>query len=241
MKEHPILFSALMVRAILEGRKTVTRRIVKDPGLPCATDAQQRDRIRRSIPCPYGQPGDRLWVRETCRAEELTLEAAERDGFENGDGVPLGGLGGVRYLADNWFRPIDNTLAASDAWGALYAYRSKSGVTVPPIHMPRWASRITLEVTGVRVERLQDISVADAMAEGVDPAPGVSGEDDITIGLVMSLHDMRNPDRKMMPAPVARFVLLWDSINGKKPGVTNWNANPLVWVVEFKRVLHAES
>jgi len=174
MKERPILFSAPMVRAILAGTKTQTRRVVKcdirGPSDPMDTwdwydkkgkwaGAHGRGfpfkKTNAALLCPYGQPGDRLWVREACLAEELP-----------------DGLDGVRYLADEAFLAIESTQEGADRWLALRYYGKRPSPvapvkTVPAIHMPRWASRITLEVTAVRVERLQDISIADAMAEGV--------------------------------------------------------------------------
>jgi hypothetical protein len=143
---------------------------------------------------PYGAPGDRLWVRETCRAEEL------RDGLD-----------GVRYPADKAFVAIPGS--AADCWIDLNAYRGQKGAVVPAIHMPRWASRITLEVTGVRVERLQEISQDDAEAEGIDFLRGVPDADETL--------DARG-----------LFHCLWDGINGDGA----WAANPWVWVVEFRRV-----
>lgn len=166
--------------------------------------------------CPYGQPGDRLWVRETSRAHELTDKEAEADTFgvieRLGLEVPPCGLDGVVYAADNAFREIENSREASERWMKMNAYRGMQGATVPAIHMPRWASRITLEVTGVRVERLQDISEADARAEGCD---AYLAEESPAI------------DQARMD-----YANLWESING--PG--SWDLNPWVWVVGFKRV-----
>ena len=211
MTDKPILFSAPMVRAILEGRKSQTRRIIKPQpdavldGEPYWHIGGYRTRVGAKNPffCPYGQPGDRLWVRETCRAEELPS-----------------GLDGVRYLADDCFIPIENTEAASDAWLSLAAYGQRlSGHhkcrKVPAIHMPRWASRITLEITGIRMERLQDISESDAMAEGW------ARRDDLT-----------SDDEVHREAAREWFMDIWESING--PG--SWCANPWVWVVEFRRI-----
>lgn len=210
MTEKPILFSAPMVRAILEGRKSQTRRIMKPQpdavldGEPYWHIGGYRTRIGARNPffCPYGQPGDRLWVRETCRAEELPS-----------------GLDGVRYLADDCFIPIDNTEEACDAWIDLSYYSKQASPsapikTVPSIHMPRWVSRITLEITGIRVERLQDISESDALAEGIDPK--------------------FPPDEQVANAARMRYADIWESING--PG--SWAANPWVWVVEFGRARH---
>ena len=197
MKERPILFGAPMVRAILSGTKTQTRRAVKPQpthfnpvGVPrrARPDAPSSDVIR----CPYGQPGDRLWVRETfC------------DDWHMDRGV-------VEYRADG---ELD-----SDMFDAGCTWR-------PSIHMPRWASRITLEVTDVRVERLQEISEADAIAEGVHPDDACLPDDDTSafsrIGPVCNAS-----------FPVARYAALWESING----IGAWEKNPLVWVIEFRRV-----
>lgn len=181
-----------MVNAIISGRKTQTRRIIK-PVQPRADGMWPAG--RDPVPdCPYGQPGDRLWVRETCRAEELKS-----------------GLDGVRYLADNAFIVIENSQEASDRWFDLFSYGGKRGAGVPSIHMPRWASRITLEVTGVRVERLQEISHQDAIAEGVTGST-----------------EMRE---QKLTVPHHLFADLWESING--PG--SWEKNPFVWVLEFKQ------
>lgn len=197
MKERPILFSAPMVRALLAGTKTQTRRVVKpapqtvrnhrsaawdgDPAelMKLLTTAGRR--------CPYGQPGDRLWCRETW----LTV---------NGDDT--------FYRADYLHDP-----AGDRAHGVAWK---------PSIHMHRSRSRITLEVTGVRVERLQDISEADALAEGVTPLPG--GDMWTAGGLYDGpLHAAR---------PQWAYRRLWEQINGPE----SWAANPWVWVVEFRRL-----
>jgi hypothetical protein len=213
MKERAIIFSAPMVRAILAGPKTQTRREVKVPGVKSnlwggplnyrGVAIVRADVDYLSVPgvgsvfCPYGQPGDRLFVREAFRLCQEADEVSPRDsdpGYR------------VWYEADKPHQP-----------GA--------GRLRPSIHMPRWASRITLEVTGVRVERLQDISKADAVAEGVRPDCRCLPDDDTAafnrIGKVRGNS-----------FPIARYAALWESING--PG--SWDANPWVWVVEFKRV-----
>ncbi len=219
MTEKPILFSAPMVRAILDGSKSQTRRIMKpqpdDDGhvtvgeigtsLGVAYLRGERGGQCLRVPCPYGFPGSRLWVRETCRAEELP------SGLDSPETL------GVRYLADDCFIPIGNTPESGDVWLDLRYYGKRASPvapvkTVPAIHMPRWASRITLEITGIRVERLQDISEADALAEGIDPK--------------------FPPDEQVANAARMRYADIWESING--PG--SWAANPWVWVVEFRRV-----
>jgi len=191
MKEKPILFSGDMVRAILEGTKTQSRRIVKpqpDIAVPgpipgsgvCGRftpEDEKFGRLGKTIPCPYGHPGDRLWVRETwAMAHGLPPESHLRHQ--------------VLYAAD-------------------YAPGMLGCPARPSIHMHRWASRITLEITGVRLERLQEISDADALAEGCSAA------------------DMKSGD-----CLASVYARLWDQING--PG--SWAANPWVWVIEFKRL-----
>lgn len=174
--ERPILFSGLMVRAILRGRKTQTRRVVKrQPDrhlfhLECLASGEWRDEEISLGKCPYGQPGDRLWVRET---------------FAN-----LGDYG-ISYRAD------------SDAFGDTWT---------PSIFMPRSLSRITLEISAVRVERIDSITDSDAVAEGIA---------------------LRGTTRFCGEARI-EFKNLWDLINAKRG--FGWNANPWVWVIEFRRV-----
>ena len=183
MKERPILFSGEMVRAILEGRKTQTRRVIKhqpDGMDPVYTKDFKRDFGCRS--CPYGVPSDRLWVRETHALD-----------------VPgCGEQGGVSYQADH------------DDNGGDGPTRIKWR---PSIYMPRWASRVTLEITDVRTERVQDVTNANITAEGMP----------------------RSGDGFVSPeTPRIWFRNLWDSIN-EKPGRA-WADNPWVWVIEFRRV-----
>lgn len=219
MKERPILFNGAMVRAVLAGTKTQTRRVVK-PGFgqdwlspatlgrslrarPVILDGEQWaqfahplsgqtvDEILHDewsplacIRCPYGQPGDRLWVREAWAKTTVfpdTMMTVYREG--------------------------DNRTDYGGPWK-------------PGIHMFRRDSRLTLEVTGVRVERLQDISEADAQAEGVDYDPGEGGTYWVP-GLGCGSDSAAGSYRR-----------LWESING--PG--SWDANPWLWAVEFKRV-----
>lgn len=185
MNERPIIFNDAMVRAILDGRKTQTRRIVK--GLPLAwLDDTGFEPEFVAAPenhlSPFGFPGDRLWVRE-CFA---TLAAGSYEQEK-----PCSGRN-----QDVRCRATDR-LANSDKDVRGYSWR-------PSIHMPRWASRITLEITGVRVERLQDINVVDAHREG---APNLVGADTIKW-----------------------FVDMWQSIYGAE----SWQSNPWVWVVEFQ-------
>lgn len=188
MTSRPILFSAPMVRALLAGRKTQTRRAIKPQPQP-----NGGRRLTKLAPylcedgrwnwvlaatghgtgdpflCPYGAPGDELWVRETW-AQGLVACVYHADGTK----------------VQRW---------------------------QPSIHMPRWASRITLRIEEVRIERLQDISEADAIAEG---APAVS------------LHDLDGASI----APSRRYRELWESING----AGSWRENPWVWAITFERL-----
>lgn len=201
-KERPILFSAPMVRAIIEGRKTQTRRVVKpDPASdinPILVDGAWQWATRESRrACPYGEPGDRLWVRETThRRPMLHLLTGE----------PLAPkYDGGAYSAD------DEDVLTPEGFDIGWWYSRK---VCPAIHMPRLASRIDLEVTGVRVERLQDISNDDARAEGILPE------------YAESCIDHGHPFNA-----IPRFQLLWESSNG----AGSWDANPWVWVVEFRK------
>ena len=184
MKERPILFSAPMVRAILSGSKSQTRRIVKARDLEWMDVHQGLREPDNAERCPHGQPGDRLWVRETWHDASSSLHSCA---LYRADGIDL-----------HW-----------DKW-------------TPSIHMPRWASRITLEITSVRVERLQEISIEDAKAEGA------WGPDD---SIVQKVTDYFGTDI-FSANPRKAFQMLWESINGPD----SWAANPWVWVIEFRRL-----
>jgi hypothetical protein len=194
IKERPILFSAPMVRAILEGRKTVTRRPVKGAASKWLIDfTPEFVADRANDLCPHGKPGDRLWVREAwarvgnCDPRYLTFSAT--------------------YPA--CLPPeLENIQAASEI-------RWK-----PSTHMFRRDSRILLKITDVRVERLQDISEGQALAEGIYSDPAVNG---------MYTADGDNYTSKS-DGPDRAFADLWNSVGG------DWDANPWVWVDEFKRV-----
>lgn len=190
MRERPILFGGPMVRAILEGRKAQTRRVVKPQPVGNA-DVQFQIGNAVTLPpdgkqlcCPYGKPGDRLWVRENLTA---------KDGF-------------MVYAADG--ARVD--CGAMD-WPACIEKRK----TIPSIHMPRWASRILLEVIGVRIERLNEISAPDCIAEGVNVH-----------------HDHYDKSDASIYSVISAYYDLWTNLNG--PG--SWEENPWVWVIEFKRV-----
>ena len=208
MKERPILFSGPMVRALLDGSKTQTRRVVKPQpthfnpvGVPRLAKPVGPNAV---ITCPYGQPGDRLWVRESW-APDPPCDGTW--GYTTWAGCREGQIAGVpdRFRHPRFCNYAANWLHGPIRW-------------TPSIHMPRWASRITLEITGVRVERLQDISEADAKAEGIEKTP--SG--------FWSLYGQADVDGTYSPR--SSYRALWESING--PG--SWDANPWVWVVEFK-------
>ncbi|MFL1552539.1 hypothetical protein K0P33_11750 [Pseudomonas sp. ArH3a] len=225
IKERPILFSAPMVRAILEGRKTVTRRVMKSqPDVDATITAESynvavtnRQGYQEAGPeifgawwrdgeagckCPFGQPGDRLWVRETF----IDLRGT---GVEHRPD-PDGPLQRYAYAAD--CRPGSHSDEARKDFGLKYK---------PSIHMPRAACRILLEITDVRVERLQDISEEQAKAEGVRLYT-----DHAELGDWWHVEGIETYSAD----PRKSFELLWSSVGG------NWNANPWVWVVEFKRV-----
>lgn len=207
MKERPILFSAPMVRALLAGTKTQTRRVVKYQA-PDLVDDDGWPLVDRSIDgigyvrgaCPYGQPGDWLWLRESFMPIPL---AAAPGPSQTPWSIVYAAGGQTELLAPSSYNP------------ALYNYERWT----PSIHMPRWASRITLEITGVRVERLQDISEADALWEGIErhaDGNGLHTED--------GMHYSDDPRES--------FASLWEYINGHD----SWDANPWVWVIEFKRI-----
>lgn len=187
MKERPILFSGAMVRAILDGSMTQTRRFVKGEALRWLADGFTPEFVAdyKNKLCPYGQPGDRLWVRETWARDSEDDALFYRADVGSGN------------EADEWQRNIDD---------GANGYRWR-----PSIHMPRDVSRITLEVTGVRVERLQEIGEVDARAEGAPWAACSSPQ--------VGSHK-------------AGFAQLWEGINGAE----SWSANPWVWVIEFEVV-----
>lgn len=205
MTEHPILFSGPMVRAILAGAKTQTRRVCKPEWLRCLDSEDDEDRAKAVAGCPYGAPGMRLWVRETW------AEAG------NEDHAPLDPRRAL-YRADT--KPGDyGADVFQDGREYFDGWR-------PSIHMPRWASRIDLEVTGVRVERLQEISEEDARAEGVDEWIPC----EIRTGIRARIWG----GGKRQGTAREHFSILWDSINSKRG--YGWDANPWVWVIEFRRV-----
>lgn len=216
MKETPILMCGEMVRATLEGRKTNTRRIVKPQppadayrpvnhphrGIRFGRDdasfwpGPNKKYATNFLRCPYGQPGDRLWVRETWKPDPAfgyppNTKASSLDQGTN-----------ILYAA---------TLPKEHPKATLQRWR-------PSIFMPRWASRITLEITGVRVERVQDISERGALAEGMT---GIVGGED-----AYSNSDI------CLARP--QFRMLWDRLNVRRG--YGWEKNPWVWALTFKIV-----
>ncbi|SCZ33043.1 MULTISPECIES: hypothetical protein [Burkholderia] len=209
MKERPILFSGPMVRAILEGRKTQTRRVAKE-----FAGRDDLDAILGRFPnqrgCPHGEPGDRLWVREAFRlTSDFDGDNPTRVGERCLDAGYRAPWAPVRYEVDG----------AERDWrwvGTPPGHEVTAGRARASMHMPRWASRITLEITRVRAERLQTISWDDAIAEGIkDPRRAAVRIDPID-------------------GTVAQFRQLWDSLNASRGH--GWDANPWVWVVEFRKV-----
>jgi len=210
MKERPILFSGEMVKAILEGRKTQTRRVAKiefNGGTSkhdyvtsieenvnykgkCIHFYDKNHFYMGSSNYPYGLPGDRLWVRETWAHDDPDCNNVHCE------------------ISDHiWYKASENKIVADSFAGSA---RWK-----PSIFMPRWASRITLEIVNIRVERVQDIDMNGMIAEGIHVSYVATARSGI---LLTELH---------------AFKTLWDSINAKRG--YSWESNPWVWVVEFKR------
>lgn len=222
IKERPILFSTPMVRALLDGTKTQTRRICTTRsqaqtdimGYALMADIMDKDEgvcekaAWEQLGCPYGTPGDRLWVRETWAPAAVLHRKAFICFRADGDNP-------------NAETSTEVLLESDDA--LLKAHRDLAkGHWIPGIHMHRWASRITLEIESIHVERLQDISEEDARAEGIRQC---------RVGDVTAFGV--DPEDRDTLYPTARYAFncLWESING--PG--SWESNPWVWVVIFKR------
>jgi hypothetical protein len=252
MKERPILFSSPMIRALLAGTKTQTRRIVKAPSEEPVEEWRTDDHgswygvalltasgglgvpVTDIIACPYGVPDDQLWVREAFYCDDYQYPKGPRDEL----------LEAMEYRADHDCRNWEAGCPCADDSGRS-SWR-------PSIHMPRWASRITLEIAEVRVQRLLDITEDDARAEGVEPFftrfPAIGRDQRLTTGELARDAEHR-----------ASFAVLWDEINGDRqrrewlgvgdPDYTDdrpyrmvadesarWSANPWVWALTFKRV-----
>ncbi len=233
MKERPILFSAPMVKAVLAGAKTVTRRVCKvQPFLDVdlwnvfypwgegghgiyKSEAEMLEEFRPLMlaRCPYGAVGDRLWVRENWRtSSKLDSKNATQIGAECLSAEYEKPWCPVQYKADgrrdNWDASI---------WG-------EPGKLRPSIYLPRWASRLTLEVTSVKIEPLHAITDEEAKAEGAAHRIAPCGDLAGAFDLVDTPIGYRN-----------HFRDLWDSINGKRKGCA-WDDNPWLFVVSFKRI-----
>lgn len=223
-KERPILFSGPMVKAILEGKKTQTRRVVKlrhkfwkglsldgalfDPGFGDGAylKVKGRDDTYHRLYCPHGNVGDRLWVRETftCFTHGLPEYPDECDHIH-------GAAARAKYSDPTGIYSVEELAVVYKADGDSEPDRWEPG-----IHMPRWASRLLLEITAIRVERLNDISRHDAIAEGGPPSHR-------SIDRISAQFGYPDFSRSW-------FGQLWESINGEG----SWKENPWVWVVEFK-------
>lgn len=219
MRERPILFNSEMVRAILDGRKTQTRRVAKiDLGSWLDGQADKIDESDLSFSigeghsgfglyvscteypeegseffkCPFGKPGDRLWVRETWRRGSASWHHTKPENSEITISYKAGGVSG--FITRPYLERLPGDSKSSEGW-------------VPSIHMPRWASRITLEIKNVRAERLNDISNEDALSEGMTPCP-------------TGAHECQCQKNQ--------FQFLWAKLYGNNP------SNPWVWVYEFE-------
>lgn len=230
MKEFPILFNSTMVNAILEGRKTQTRRVVKNKLIveQAEFECGNRPNVIRSEPslqylvdnnCPYGQVGDRLWVRETWAPVNLYGEIALA---YKADSEVIRVEENESFLDEEGFINYDDPRLEKYSFAVWAAdlLDGEEGGWSPSIHMPRWACRLVLEITSVRVERLNNISEEDAKAEGCDYSDHPSTKE---IGFCIGAQ--------------TNFRVGWNLIYGKD----SWKQNPWVWVVEFTIIQGGES
>lgn len=250
-KETPLLFNAPMVRAILEGRKTQTRRIWKLPKWAEWDETYGGEKDGRIIPnnpahrgwysvdevaCPYGQPGDLIWVKEPWRIGEDVGEGWYPGAF-TGDLHLIYDSDGYRdyrsFPADyRWPRNAKETHNSEGTDEHWISYGP-----IPSIFMPRWASRLLLEVVSVRVERLQDISEEDVLAEGFLTREGkdafnVYGSREFFIPEMLEKDRFGRVSPGANACPKQAYRKLWNEING--PG--SWDANPWVWAINFKPI-----
>ena len=251
MIERPILFSGPMIRAVLAGTKIMTRRVVKPQPPADAGDVEAHPDYpgewfywlnggerSTTFHCPYGEAGvDRLWVREThavvydCSPDGCECGVAcccdlsdERCEEERAPGTLANGCRHVRVIYRATEPDGISDYVVEDRFGD-----DRQAPWTPAIHMPRWASRILLDVVSVRVERLQDISEADAKAEGVQTRGDLYPDQPMHADEPPSAYCYRD-----------QFRLLWDSINGRRPGC-DWGSNPFVWCVSFRRAESTEA
>lgn len=240
MTERPIIFNGPMVRAVLGGRKTQTRRVVKlpdrdvrnvrywappsgrsqegwaDPGVNYHSYGDRGELVGNHIdPCPWGQPGDRLWVRETWATHWMF------------DDVPPARI--TRYLRPEETRPDCLYYQADDPLPEDPPHKGRIGRWRRSIHMPRWASRLDLLVTGIGVERLQDISSDDAIAEGLQ----VFNEDGAVLWYSCSAP-VEDWPTGWTDSPIEAYRRLWNALNAERG--YQWVTNPWVWVIEFERI-----
>ena len=246
--EHPILFSGEMVKAILDGRKTMTRRVVKPQPIkldigawfPSGHPGDSKNRtglhyanehhFRKGFPIdfsPYGQLGDRLWVRETWKIAsfmegdpmlfQYRADGGEAEENDHYDELKYEGwfervcIQSTDYLEKiKWPNKNDDGIYSWDNGKSPLPWR-------PAIFMPRWASRINLEIVSVKVERVQEITWQEVIPEGI-------GASTVSRGVLSD-----NP-----PNPRWKFIEVWNKINAKRG--FGWDINPWVWVIEFKRV-----
>jgi len=232
VKERPIPFNGEMVRAVLEGRKTQTRRVINprgkhlieavtnDKNIPFVIFGCNCDECRSNndhmfgMNCPYGQPGDRLWVKETW-ADIADQKQKARDTAARWP------YGDVTLPEDDGV----NLYYKADHEGKKMLFKWRSGR-----YMPRLASRINLEITGIRVERVQEISDEDACSEGYKPSDFYRELDKACL----TSKNARMFGHKVDTPSKGWFRFLWDQINEKRGH--GWESNPWVWVVEFKRI-----
>ena len=226
MTERGMIFNGEMVRAILDGRKTQTRRTVKqqpdEDGLAKVTNGPWVDTSERNYRCPFGDVGDCIWVRETFQGplfdyEQMEAYLEDSSGFEKPEFCQYAAGGGHRPE----YQDADDNLR--------HGWR-------PSIHMPRWASRITLEITGVRVERLNAISEEDAIAEGMQGVicPFCKGDSEYSTSQydAETLAVVDEIPCRACESNRSKFFTLWDSIYGYgQHCIGEW-----VWVIEFKLV-----
>ncbi|CAM3448651.1 Morphogenetic protein [Klebsiella variicola] len=244
MKERGMIFNSEMVRAILDGRKTQTRRIMKPQPEPCPRGGhwwpsnvfktmlhveEEMQNVKGGWgglvgdACPFGDVGDRIWVRETWG---VVSYAFSDDGLMI-DWVPDRPATAIHEMpfGNGYYSGCAIYAADGDfTWGDDDGYEDGRSCWKPSIHMPRAASRILLEITDVRVERLNAISEEDAEAEGIDMEALYDSQDCYDC---IADHNMTG-----RPTVTGAFKYLWESIYGEE----GWKSNPWVWVIEFKRV-----